>query len=94
MGDRVDRVVAGVQRLFETLSTHVRDERIVRYLVDQLRNGRHFDEILRDPYVVNNTAETDRAHLLENPEVLRDIEDCIVAEFGDYKRQLSGSDRG
>jgi len=93
MGDRIDRVVAGVQRLFEALSTHVRDERIVRYLVDQLRNGRHFDEILRDPYVVNNTAETDRAHLLENSEVLRDIEDCIVAEFGDYKRQLSRSDR-
>ena len=71
----------------------MRDERVVRYLVDQLRNGRHFDEIMRDPYVVNNTAATDRAHLLENPELLRDIEDCIVAEFGDYQRQLSGSDR-
>jgi predicted N-formylglutamate amidohydrolase len=93
VGDRIDRVVAGVQRLFEAFSTHVRDERIVRYLIDQLRKGRDFDEILRDPYVVNNTTTTDRAHLLENSEVLRDIEDCIAAEFSDYRRQLSESDR-
>jgi hypothetical protein len=93
LGDRVDRVVGGVQRLFAALSTHVRDERVVRYLIDQLRKGRDFDEILHDPYLVNNTTETDRAHLLENPEVLRDVEDCIVAEFGDYHRQLSGDDR-
>lgn len=91
MGDRIDRVVVGVQHLFEALSTHVRDDRVVRYLIDQLRKGRDFDEILHDPYVVNNSTTTDRAHLLENPEILRDIEDCIVAEFGDYKRQLSSN---
>ena len=86
------RVVAGIQRLFEDLSTHVRDERVVRYLVDQLRSGRHFDEIMCDPYVVNNTSATDRAHLLENPELLRDVEDCIIAEFSDYHRQLATFD--
>ncbi|MCZ7662015.1 MAG: hypothetical protein M5U22_03240 [Thermoleophilia bacterium] len=86
MGERIDRVVRGVQALFQDLSEGVREERVVRYLVTELQKGRDFDDVLNDPYVRNNTDADDRARLLENPETIRKIEDEIAAEFEDYRR--------
>lgn len=91
MGERIDRVVAGVQELFHDLSVGAREERVVRYIVTELQKGRRFDDVLADPYVVNNTDEDDRARILETPEALRGIEDHLEAEFEDYRRQM---DRG
>lgn len=89
MGDRIDRIVAGVQELFHDLSVDAREERVTRYVVTELRKGRAFDDLMADPYVVNNTSEEDRARILESPETLQEIEDRIAAEFHDYRRQLA-----
>ncbi len=91
MGDRIDRVVAGVQELFHDLSVGAREERVLRYIVTELHTGRRFDEVMADPYVVNHTHEDERAHMLETPDVLHGIEDHLAAEFEDYRRQV---DRG
>lgn len=88
MGERIERVVRAVQQLLKDLSVHVREERVVNYLVTELHKGRSFDEILADPYVVNNTDAEDCARLLENPEALRQIEDKIAEEFSDYRRMI------
>ncbi len=88
MGERIERVVRAVQQLLKDLSVHVREERVVNYLVTELHKGRSFDEILADPYVVNNTDAEDRARLLENPEALRQIEDKIAEEFSEYRRMI------
>lgn len=92
MGDRIARVVRGMEQLFRELAVGVREERILRYIVTELSKGRRFDEVMGDPYVVNNTDDSDRAHILENPAALRGIEDQMVAEFSDYRRQLTQAD--
>lgn len=91
MGERTERVVAAVRRLFEDLSVDLREERVVRYIVDELRTGRDFDAVMSDPYVVNHTREGDRARILERPQVLHSIEDVILSEFHDYQRMTSGA---
>ena len=94
MGDRIERIVAGVRELFQDLSVDTREERVMRYIVTELHQGRPFDELMGDPYVVNNTSAEDRARILETPETLREIENHIAAEFTDYSRQVSGSSEG
>lgn len=90
MGERIDRVVAGIHRFFEEQSLHVTDERVIRYIVEELRTGRGFDAVMQDPYVVNHTDSDSRAHLLESPRVLHGIEEQICAEFDDYERATRG----
>jgi hypothetical protein len=85
MGERILRVVAGIKKLFADLGVDVREERVIRYMVDELRKGRAFDDVMQDPYVVNNTREGDRDRLVENPLTLRSIEEEIATEFRDYQ---------
>ncbi len=94
MGDRIDRVVRGMERLFRELAVGVREERILRYIVTELSKGRRFDEVMADPYIINNTDAEDRARILESPEALRGIEDQMAAEFTDYRRQLAHAEEG
>jgi hypothetical protein len=94
MGERIERVVRGVQELFKDLAVGAREERVVNYLVTELHKGRNFDDILSDPYIVNNTDAEDRARLLENPEALRQIEDKMAEEFSDYQRVIKHGTEG
>ena len=50
MGERIERIVRASGTLFQDQSVGVTDERVVRYLVTELHKGRHFDDILADPY--------------------------------------------
>jgi len=85
MGQRIDRVVAGIRHVFEEQSVHVTDERVIRYIVEELRQGRDFDDVVADPYVVNRTDAESRARLLETPRILEGIEAQICAEYADFK---------
>jgi hypothetical protein len=93
MGDRIERVIRAVQELLHDLSVGAREERVVRYLVTELHKGRSFDEVLRDPYMVSNTDAEDRVRFMENPDTLRQIEETMAAEFGDYRKALDGRSR-
>jgi hypothetical protein len=86
MGETTERVVGAIRRLFESLSVNITEERVVRYMLDEIRKGRAFDSVLADPYVVNHSRDADRARLLENPQILRSIEDELESEFEDYRR--------
>lgn len=70
------------------MAVDVREERVIRYIVNELRNGRSFDAVMADPYVMNNTDASTRARIIENPQTLRSIENEIAAEFQDYQRSL------
>jgi len=94
MGERIERTVRTLQELFHDLSVGAREERVVRYLVTELHKGRHFDDILTDPYMISNTDAQDRAKLLENPETLMQIEETMATEFGDYRKELDTRSRG
>jgi ribosomal protein L40E len=91
MPDEVEPVVRGIQKRFRDLSVDVREERIIRYIVNQLSQGRHMDEILNDPYLTAHTTEVHRAQLLQNPAVIRAIEEEIHKQFAGYKTVTEGA---
>lgn len=90
MADEVEPVVSGIQKRFRDLSVDVREERVIRYIVNQLRKGRRVDEIMSDTYITNHTSEVQRAQILENPAVIRAIEEEIRRQFETYQ-SVAGS---
>jgi hypothetical protein len=89
--DDVEPVVRGIQRRFRDLSVDVREERVIRYIVRQLRLGRHMDAILQDPYLLSHTTAEHREQIIENPAVIRAVEDEIRREFANYRSIEAGS---
>lgn len=73
-----------IRERFRDLSVNLREERLLRYVTKQLREGRSVDEILNDAYIVSHTNETTRLGLLLNPHVLRVIEDEMRRQFANY----------
>jgi hypothetical protein len=84
MTDAVEPVVRGIQKRFRNLSVDVREERVIRYIVKQLRLGRSIDHVLADPYLVEHTSEATRARMLERPAVISAIEEEIRLQFADF----------
>lgn len=84
MTDDVEPVIRGIQKRFRDLSVDVREERVLRYIVKQLRLGRHVDEILQDSYMALHTSAEGRAELLQNPLVIKSIEEEIHRQFDGY----------
>lgn len=84
MTDAVEPVVRGIQKRFRNLSVDVREERVIRYIVKQLRLGRSIDHVLADPYLVERTSEATRARMLERPAVISAIEEEIRLQFADF----------
>jgi hypothetical protein len=46
------------------------EDRVAAYVIREHERGRDVDEILDDPYVRNRLTETQRARLLERPELI------------------------
>jgi hypothetical protein len=47
------------------------EERIAAYVIREHERGRSLTEVLDDPYVRNRTTPSERARLLDRPEVIR-----------------------
>jgi hypothetical protein len=82
--DEAEPAVQGIPRRFRDLSVDVREERLIRYIVKQIGQGRHIDDIMNDHEIVAHTNEVNRASLMQNPTVLRAIEDEMKRQFSDY----------
>ena len=61
--------------LFTRSST---EDRVASYVIREHERGRRLDEILQDPYVRNRTTESERARLLERPEVIEALGRGVV----------------
>jgi hypothetical protein len=94
MADQEDSAVRGIQKRFRDFSIDVREERVIRYMIRQLRNGRRHDDILEDPYVVANTSAAARDRLIQHPMILEAIEEEIKREFSDYHSAGPASSHG
>jgi hypothetical protein len=90
MADDVKPVIRGIQKRFRDLSVDVREERVVRYIIKQVRLGRHIDEVMADHYLAAHTSDVTRTKLLQHPAVLTAIEQEIRQQFADY-RSVTGS---
>lgn len=89
MSDDVEPVVRSIQKRFRDLSVDVREERVIRYIVKQLRMGQHVDAILGDAYLTSHTSAEERAQILQNPAVIRAIEEEIQRQFASYRSVTS-----
>ena len=81
----IEPVVSGIQKRFRDFSVDVREERVIRYIVKQVRVGRHIDDIMADAYLVEHTSDASRASLLQNPAVLKAVEEEIRRQFADFR---------
>lgn len=74
-----------ITRFFEELGEDVLEERVVQYIVRELKNGRHLKEILEDPYVTNRLSEEKVAKILSNPEIIDTLQQQIEKTFEEFK---------
>lgn len=74
------KVASAVRRLLEDLSEDVAEERVVQYVMRQVRSGRLLSRVLADPFVRNRLSDERIAHVLENPQVLEAVEQVITSE--------------
>jgi hypothetical protein len=56
------------------------EERLAAYVIREHSRGRALEEILNDRYLLNRTTPSQRARLLDRPEVIRAIGEGAAAE--------------
>jgi hypothetical protein len=54
------------------------EERVAAYVIREHERGRSLAEILEDPYVRNRLTPTQRARLLDRPDIIRAVGDDTV----------------
>jgi hypothetical protein len=79
--ERISKLVPAVQRLFEDLGVDVVEERVLRFILQEIHDGKNLKSALAEPYVVNNTSEEWRSHVLERPEVVDAVEEEVRKKF-------------
>lgn len=68
-------------RFFEDLSEDVLEERVVQYIIRELKNGRRLKSILQDPYVTNRIPQEHISDILANSELIETLENEIQKAF-------------
>lgn len=82
MPERIAKMVRSIQRLFEDMGVDVVEERMIRFIVQEIHNGKTLEEAMKEPYVMNNTSSDWRKEILERPEVVRAVEEEMEKTFG------------
>jgi hypothetical protein len=74
-----------IQERFRDLSANVRSERLIRYISKQVGEGRSLDDVMADHYIMSHTNETTRATLVQNPAVLKAVDDAMKRLFAEFE---------
>jgi hypothetical protein len=94
MSPKHEAAGANIENRFRDLSVDVREERLIRYIIHQVENGRHVKDIINDAYVTTHFDEVARSRILENPEVIKGIEEQIRRQFAGYGDSFPGPETG
>lgn len=70
-----------IQQFFEEMVEDVLEERVVQYIIRELKNGRKLQEILKDPYVTNRIPEEKISNVLANTQLIETLEQQIEKTF-------------
>ena len=62
----------------------VREERVIRYMLNEMHKGKRFDQVVADAYVMNHTTSEARSRLVENPRIIAGIEDQMAGARYSY----------
>ena len=79
-----------IRKFLQELAENPLEDRIVEYVVREVRNGRKLADALADPYVRNRLSDERVQHVLENPEIVAVIEQQISLSF--QKRDFGFTD--
>jgi len=77
----VSTVAEKIKAFLDEVATEAVEERIVEYVIREVRTGRKLTDALKDPYVRNRLSEERLAHVLETPEVMDALEAQIAQSF-------------
>lgn len=72
-----------IQRYLEEMRLDVSEERVINYIVREVRLGRKLSEVIRDPYVENRVDKEQLGRLLENKEVIEAVEEELDRAFSE-----------
>lgn len=70
-----------IQEFLNDIAIDAVEERVVEYVIREVRNGRRLADALRDPYVKNRLSEERLTKVLEKPEVVAALEEQIAESF-------------
>lgn len=70
-GSKISEII---YRIFKEAGSNIVEERVVDYIVNELRGGRQLSEVLTDPYVESRISREHLIHVLEHKEVLVEFE--------------------
>ena len=70
-----------IKRFFQDISNDPVEERVLEYVIREVRNGRRLMQVIEDPYVKNRLSDKKVEALLENPEVVDAMEAEIQSAF-------------
>jgi hypothetical protein len=70
-----------IKQFFQDLAADPVEERVIEYVIREVRNGRRLMEVIEDPYVKNRLSEEKTQAIFENPEVVDALEDEIHSAF-------------
>jgi hypothetical protein len=73
-----------IKRILEDASINVAEERVLHYIVRELHQGRNINVVLNDPYVRNRVNEAQLDKVLDNPEILKAIEEELTKAFTEW----------
>lgn len=63
-----------IKNFFSEMASDPVEERVVEYVVREVRNGRRLMEVIEDPYVRNRLSDDKRAEVLDNSEIVEALE--------------------
>lgn len=75
------KLSGSIQKFLDEIATDAVEERVVEYVIREVRNGRKLAEALADPYVKNRLSDEKLAHVLETPELIGVLEREIRSAF-------------
>ena len=70
-----------IEQFLNELAIDAVEERVVEYVIREVRNGRKLTDALQDPYVKNRLSEERLQKVLETPEVVAALEEQIAQSF-------------
>ena len=74
-------VAERIEEFLNEMAIDAVEERVVEYVIREVRNGRKLTDALQDPYVKNRLSEERLQKVLETPEVVSALEEQIAQSF-------------
>ncbi|RJQ54355.1 MAG: hypothetical protein C4521_05830 [Actinobacteria bacterium] len=70
-----------IREFLQDLQLDVIEERIINYIVREVRLGRRLSSVLQDPYIKNRLTQQQVDEIIESPEVLEAVERELAEAF-------------